>query len=143
MRSSTRTRSPWQPAREAAARDQFDPGNLRPKVAITVARLPAARDKAFSENGATLHLVVRGAYDPSVENATSGSDSPSPSVVVRNAIFSKSNNAPRNDEERQKQEVVNACIHGNEVLVTWRKSHSARRDHPRHAVIYRCKRSPH
>ena len=93
-------------AREAAARDQFDPGNLRPKVAITVARLPAARDKAFSENGATLHLVVRRAYDPSVENATSGSDSPSPSVVVRNAIFSKSNNAPRNDEERQKQEVV-------------------------------------
>ena len=97
-------------AREAAARDQFDPGNLRPKVAIQFARLPSSRDLAKNQNSTAIHLVVTRALDPSVTNGNGGPAtegvSESQIVMIRNAVFSKSNNPPRNDDERQKQEVV-------------------------------------
>jgi hypothetical protein len=101
-------------AQEAAARDQFDPGNFRAKATIAFARVNAPQNSPTADKGTTLYLNISRAFDRPSEDgpdlpatpAAEGAPVDAPVVIVRNAIFSKSNSHPRNEDERQKQEVV-------------------------------------
>lgn len=93
-------------AQEAAARDQFDASNLRAKAALAFPRLSANQKAPAAGQGTTLYLNIARAFDSASTSGANTSGASAPIVMVRNAIFSKSNSHPRNDEERQKHEVV-------------------------------------
>lgn len=82
--------------RTATQRDQFDPNNFKNNALVRFDRLRAPKENEPNSSGVSLFLRIDRAFD----NGTGGI------VILKNPLFSKSDQLPRNEEDSTKHDVV-------------------------------------